>query len=144
MKFHKTSCVHCRGRIEFPAHGVGEWITCPHCSETTVLRRRRPDALVKHLKQIGRIALILIRIPLVLSVGWAWVYYIRARYGDIVDLDGSWWSLLPACVIGLASLPGFVAALLVGFICTPWEHLWPSWWKGIKEERAEHKRMFGF
>jgi hypothetical protein len=40
MKHHKTRCVHCRGKIEFPAHGVGEWIQCPHCSETTVLRKR--------------------------------------------------------------------------------------------------------
>lgn len=40
MKHVKTRCVHCRGKIEFPAHGVGEWIECPHCSETTVLRKR--------------------------------------------------------------------------------------------------------
>ena len=28
-----NDCPHCGGGIEFPAHGVGEWIDCPHCRE---------------------------------------------------------------------------------------------------------------
>lgn len=30
-------CPHCKGKIEFPAEGLGEQITCPHCSEKIVL-----------------------------------------------------------------------------------------------------------
>lgn len=34
-------CPHCSGRIEFPAHGVGEEIDCPHCARRTVLREHK-------------------------------------------------------------------------------------------------------
>jgi len=30
-------CNSCQGSIEFPAHGVGETIQCPHCGLDTVL-----------------------------------------------------------------------------------------------------------
>ena len=28
-----NNCPHCGGAIEFPVHGVGEWIECPHCQQ---------------------------------------------------------------------------------------------------------------
>src|SRR5436309_188963 len=28
----KSNCRVCGGSIEFPAHGLGEWIDCPHCN----------------------------------------------------------------------------------------------------------------
>lgn len=45
-KYHKTRCVHCKGGIEFPSHGVDEWIQCPHCSQMTVLRPKKIVAAV--------------------------------------------------------------------------------------------------
>ena len=35
--FVKCACNNCDIFIEFPAHGVGETITCPHCGMETVL-----------------------------------------------------------------------------------------------------------
>src|SRR5262245_49168323 len=33
----KCPCQHCGSSIEFPAHGVGLAVDCPHCSGKTVL-----------------------------------------------------------------------------------------------------------
>jgi len=33
----KCRCNNCDGSIEFPAHGVGQTITCPHCGTETIL-----------------------------------------------------------------------------------------------------------
>ena len=33
----KCPCNNCDGFIEFPAHGVGQTITCPHCGTETIL-----------------------------------------------------------------------------------------------------------
>jgi hypothetical protein len=33
----KCPCQHCEGPIEFPAHGLGLAIDCPHCGEKTTL-----------------------------------------------------------------------------------------------------------
>jgi DNA-directed RNA polymerase subunit RPC12/RpoP len=35
----KSRCRHCGGPIEFPAHGLGEQVECPHCSSTIKLRK---------------------------------------------------------------------------------------------------------
>ncbi len=35
--FMKCACNNCSAFIEFPAHGLGETITCPHCGMDTVL-----------------------------------------------------------------------------------------------------------
>jgi len=37
-------CNHCSGNIEFPGHGAGEEIECPHCGMTTVLFKPVPIA----------------------------------------------------------------------------------------------------
>ena len=35
----KSNCRLCGGSIEFPVHGLGEWIDCPHCNRQLQLRR---------------------------------------------------------------------------------------------------------
>jgi hypothetical protein len=35
--FAKCACQHCGGHIEFPVHGAGQKITCPHCNWPTLL-----------------------------------------------------------------------------------------------------------
>jgi len=35
--FAKCACQHCGGHIEFPAHGAGQKIACPHCKWPTLL-----------------------------------------------------------------------------------------------------------
>jgi len=35
--FAKCVCQHCGGHIEFPAHGAGQKIDCPHCKWPTML-----------------------------------------------------------------------------------------------------------
>jgi hypothetical protein len=35
--FAKCACEHCGGRIEFPVHGAGQKISCPHCNWPTLL-----------------------------------------------------------------------------------------------------------
>jgi hypothetical protein len=35
--FAKCICQHCGGHIEFPVHGVGQTISCPHCNWPTIL-----------------------------------------------------------------------------------------------------------
>ena len=35
--FLRTSCLLCSGHIEFPADGLGQTISCPHCKMTTTL-----------------------------------------------------------------------------------------------------------
>jgi len=42
--FLKCPCQHCGGSIEFPAHGVGQAIDCPHCATKTKLFRPEPVA----------------------------------------------------------------------------------------------------
>jgi hypothetical protein len=42
--FLKCPCQHCGGSIEFPAHGVGLAIDCPHCGTKTKLFRPEPVA----------------------------------------------------------------------------------------------------
>jgi hypothetical protein len=41
-KFLKCACANCGGRIEFPAHGVGSTIPCPHCNFPTELVLETP------------------------------------------------------------------------------------------------------
>lgn len=36
--FTVCQCEHCDGNIEFPTHGAGESVLCPHCGTPTVLR----------------------------------------------------------------------------------------------------------
>lgn len=36
--FHKILCIHCRGKIEFPAEYAGQTIPCPHCQTPVVLK----------------------------------------------------------------------------------------------------------
>lgn len=43
--FLKCPCQHCGGSIEFPAHGVGLAIDCPHCATRTKLFR--PELVVE-------------------------------------------------------------------------------------------------
>jgi hypothetical protein len=40
--FAKCACQHCGGHIEFPIHGAGRKISCPHCGEPTLLTRAAP------------------------------------------------------------------------------------------------------
>jgi hypothetical protein len=35
--FAKCACQHCGGNIEFPPHGAGRTIACPHCGAETLL-----------------------------------------------------------------------------------------------------------
>jgi hypothetical protein len=40
--FAKCTCQHCGGHIEFPAHGAGQTIPCPHCKWPTLLLLGQP------------------------------------------------------------------------------------------------------
>ena len=44
--YYKTQCPHCEQQIEFPAHGVGQTIDCPTCSNQLVLLAPNPTALI--------------------------------------------------------------------------------------------------
>jgi len=35
--FYKTRCQNCGGKVEFPAHGLGRQVPCPHCSAPMIL-----------------------------------------------------------------------------------------------------------
>ncbi|MCS7337386.1 MAG: type II secretion system GspH family protein [Verrucomicrobiae bacterium] len=35
--FYKMRCPDCGGKIEFPAHGVGQQVSCPHCAAVITL-----------------------------------------------------------------------------------------------------------
>ena len=35
----RSNCRFCGGSIEFPEHGLGEWVDCPHCNRRLQLRR---------------------------------------------------------------------------------------------------------
>ncbi len=37
-EYLKGPCQHCANSLEFPADGVGQTTTCPHCGQTTVLQ----------------------------------------------------------------------------------------------------------
>ena len=37
--FIRSRCRVCGGSIEFPVHGLGEWVECPHCNATTQLQK---------------------------------------------------------------------------------------------------------
>src|ERR1043165_3293354 len=37
MSFLKAACQHCCNGIEFPEHGAGSEIDCPHCGKQTLL-----------------------------------------------------------------------------------------------------------
>ena len=45
-RYFKANCPACDGSIEFPAHGLGERIDCPHCNRNIELKRK---ALVRRL-----------------------------------------------------------------------------------------------
>lgn len=38
VAYYKISCASCGGKIEFPAHGLGQQVNCPHCSVPVILR----------------------------------------------------------------------------------------------------------
>src|SRR5579862_9625170 len=40
------SCKHCGNHIEFPAHGAGQKISCPHCRGETILQVGKPQPVV--------------------------------------------------------------------------------------------------
>ncbi|HEY5505187.1 MAG TPA: hypothetical protein VIK28_08510, partial [Sedimentisphaerales bacterium] len=37
LKDEASDCPYCSGLIEFPEHGAGEMIDCPHCKRAIVL-----------------------------------------------------------------------------------------------------------
>ena len=39
-EFYKMSCPNCGGGIEFPEHGLGSQIKCPHCQKPVVLKQQ--------------------------------------------------------------------------------------------------------
>jgi hypothetical protein len=39
-EFYKISCPNCGGGIEFPEHGLGSQIECPHCRKPIVLKQQ--------------------------------------------------------------------------------------------------------
>jgi hypothetical protein len=39
VNYFKMNCPLCGGSIEFPAHGLGEFIGCPHCQKQIQLKR---------------------------------------------------------------------------------------------------------
>ena len=39
-RYLKCACDHCAQFIEFPSHGLGQSVVCPHCGEATVLFAR--------------------------------------------------------------------------------------------------------
>ncbi len=43
-QYIKTLCPFCDGSIEFPEHGVGEMIYCPHCGEKIELALPKPES----------------------------------------------------------------------------------------------------
>jgi len=44
QQYIKTLCPFCDGPIEFPEHGVGEMIDCPHCGEKIELALPKPES----------------------------------------------------------------------------------------------------
>jgi hypothetical protein len=42
MKYLKSDCSHCGGRIEFPADAIGMTTDCPHCGKPTELALSAP------------------------------------------------------------------------------------------------------
>ena len=42
-KFLKCTCAQCGGHIEFPADGIGQTVTCPHCQWPTELALDTPE-----------------------------------------------------------------------------------------------------
>lgn len=46
-------CPNCSGRIEFPSHGLGEEIDCPHCTHRTVLREQKQPQ-IQHAAETRR------------------------------------------------------------------------------------------
>jgi hypothetical protein len=42
--FHKILCIHCSGKIEFPAEYAGQTILCPHCQKPVQLKAPPPPA----------------------------------------------------------------------------------------------------
>lgn len=65
-------CPHCAGHIEFPTHGIGEEIECPHCGRRTILQQQK-QLKQKHQLNTGRrsvIPFVAAGIALILAVGF--------------------------------------------------------------------------
>jgi DNA-directed RNA polymerase subunit RPC12/RpoP len=43
-------CSHCQGKFNFPEHGAGMAVDCPHCGKSTVLKKRLSDSSIKTWK----------------------------------------------------------------------------------------------
>ncbi len=60
MKYIKSACDRCHESIEFPRHAKGEYITCPHCNDVTILRvSKKRRLVVASICGFGALALIL-------------------------------------------------------------------------------------
>ena len=47
LTYCRTQCPHCDGLIEFPSHGLGQRVDCPHCQQPLSLGS--PDKLIKRV-----------------------------------------------------------------------------------------------
>ena len=43
IDYLKIACSQCAGKIEFPANGVGQEITCPHCATKVTLQQSKAE-----------------------------------------------------------------------------------------------------
>src|SRR4051812_12958678 len=44
MEYLSCDCEHCKNGIEFPAHGIGRRISCPHCGAPVTLKKGNAPA----------------------------------------------------------------------------------------------------
>src|SRR5436190_6734142 len=69
--FLKCFCSACRGPIEFPTHGLGQEVACPHCGKSVMLSASTPRR--KHRWMLWAMCL------LVLAVGSMAIFAVVKR-----------------------------------------------------------------
>lgn len=90
----KCLCQQCGGAIEFPAHGVGSTIPCPHCGLNTILHdpAARPDLheeTADTTRPRGRGRQIFLALALIVAAGIAAVWMTRRHAGSQGNDDTS-------------------------------------------------------
>jgi len=85
--FAKCSCQHCGGHIEFPPHGAGRTIPCPHCGSATLLALSRAATVEIGGGRAARkrvLTVFAIGATVVLAAGGAAYLYLRNSPGTAV------------------------------------------------------------
>jgi len=106
MNHIKSACYLCDGPIEFPIHGVGQHVTCPHCQGSITLECK--PSIFSQREPFGEFCRWLVGVASLVAIVWisldvfnvlALPPYKLAK--ELTDMDHSVLELLAGGLVGI-------------------------------------------